>query len=146
MLRRATQARHAQVTVRNNLKIIVALLSCTLLVACASTDALQLSNGKGRSFTVSGQNYEQIWRAANVAMSNDMKIVDSHKPSGVIKSRVVNGTLGKIVGFFIQPTDENAPSYTITIVSQKPLQTDFIDRDWEPSVWEDFKAAITSSK
>jgi len=132
--------------VRNNLKIIVALLSCTLLVACASTDALQLSNGKGRSFTVSGQNYEQIWRAANVAMSNDMKIVDSHKPSGVIKSRVVNGTLGKIVGFFIQPTDENAPSYTITIVSQKPLQTDFIDRDWEPSVWEDFKAAITSSK
>ncbi len=131
---------------RNNLKIIVALLSCTLLVACASTDALQLSNGKGRSFTVSGQNYEQIWRAANVAMSNDMKIVDSHKPSGVIKSRVVNGTLGKIVGFFIQPTDENAPSYTITIVSQKPLQTDFIDRDWEPSVWEDFKAAITSSK
>lgn len=128
------------------MKIIVALLSCTLLVACASTDALQLSNGKGRSFTVSGQNYEQIWRAANVAMSNDMKIVDSHKPSGVIKSRVVNGTLGKIVGFFIQPTDENAPSYTITIVSQKPLQTDFIDRDWEPSVWEDFKAAITSSK
>lgn len=124
----------------------MALLSCTLLVACASTDALQLSNGKGRSFTVSGQNYEQIWRAANVAMSNDMKIVDSHKPSGVIKSRVVNGTLGKIVGFFIQPTDENAPSYTITIVSQKPLQTDFIDRDWEPSVWEDFKAAITSSK
>ena len=129
---------------RNSLKIIVILLLSLHLGACASTDALQLSNGKGKSFTVSGKNYEQIWRAANVAMSNDMKIVDRHKPSGVIKSRVVNGTPGKIVGFFIQPTDENVPSYTVTIVSQKPLQTDFVDRDWEPSVWEDFKTAINS--
>lgn len=126
------------------MKISIALLSLLslLLAACASTDALQLSNGKGKNFIVSGKSYEQIWRAATVAMSTDMKIVDSHKPSGVIKSRVVNGTPGKIVGFFIQPTDEQAPNYTITIVSQKPLQTEFVDRDWEPSVWEDFKAAI----
>lgn len=129
-------------TIKFNVRVALALLSALHMAACASTDALQLSNGKGKNFTVSGKSYEQIWRAANVAMSNDMKIVDSHKPSGVIKSRVVNGTLGKVVGFFIQPTDANAPSYTITIVSQKPLQTDFVDLDWEPSVWEDFKAAI----
>ena len=79
-------------------------------------------------------------------MSTDMQIVDSHKPSGVIKSRVVNGTQGKVVGFFIQPTDEQAPNYTITIVSKKPLQTEFVDRDWEPSVWEDFKTAIDPKK
>jgi hypothetical protein len=127
-----------KIRIQHSLPILLSLF----LVACASTDALQLSNGKGKSFAVSGRNYAQIWRAANIAMSNDMKIVDSHKPSGVIKSRVVNGTAGKIVGFFIQPTDESAPQYTITIVSQKPLQTDFVDRDWEPSVWEDFKAAL----
>ena len=123
-------------------KILSPLLLSLLLAACASTNDLQLSNGKGKSFIVSGRSYEQIWNAATVAMSTDMKIVDSHKPSGVIKSRVVNGTQGKVVGFFIQPTNQQAPNYTITIMSKKPLQTEFVDRDWEPSVWEDFKAAI----
>lgn len=125
-----------------SMKPLVPLLLSLLLAACASTDDLQLSNGKGKSFIVSGRSYEQIWRAATVAMSADMQIVDSHKPSGVIKSRVVNGTQGKVVGFFIQPTDEQAPQYTITIVSKKPLQTEFVDRDWEPSVWADFKASM----
>lgn len=125
-----------------NLKIIGALLPSLLLAACASTNDLQFSNGKGKSFLVTGRSYAQIWHAATVAMSTDMKIVEIHKPSGVIKSRVVNGTQGKVVGFFIQPTDEQAPNYTITIVSKKPFQTEFVDRDWEPSVWEDFKAAI----
>ena len=129
-----------------SLKIIIAMLLSQLLAACVSTNDLQLSNSKGKSFIVSGRNYQQIWHAANVAMSTDMQIVDSHKPSGVIKSRVVNGTQGKVVGFFIQPTDEQAPNYTITIVSKKPLQTEFVDRDWEPSVWEDFKAAIDPKK
>jgi len=128
-----------------NMRIIVTLVLGLLLSACVSSDALQLSNGKGKSYSVSGKNYDQIWRAATVAMSTDMKIVESHKPSGVIKSRVVNGTAGKVVGFFILPTDDNAPAYTITIVSKKPFQTEFVDRDWEPSVWEDFKKSLSAN-
>lgn len=124
------------------MKRLLALLACIALSACASTDNLQLSNGGGKSFSVSGRSYAQIWQAATLAMSNDMVIVESHRPSGVIKSRVVNGTPGKVVGFFIQPTDESAPRYTVTIVSRKPLQTQFVDRDWEPSVVEDFKQAL----
>jgi ABC-type sulfate transport system substrate-binding protein len=125
-----------------DMKRFVGLLLSALLAACASTDNLQLGNGKGASYSVTGESYTQVWRAAIVAMGTDMRIVESHKPSGVIKSRVVNGTPGKVVGFFIQPTDEQAARYTITIVSQKPLQTDFVDRDGEPSVWEDFKQAL----
>jgi hypothetical protein len=101
-------------------KILMAALLSGFAVGCATTDSLQLSNGKGQSFLVSGKTYEQVWVAANEAMSTDMKIVESHKPSGVIKSRVVNGTPGKVVGFFIQPTEEHARSYTVTIVSRKP--------------------------
>lgn len=137
---------------RWNLKIIVALLlviaalaAGICLTGCVGTDSLQLSNGKGKSFIVSGKRYERIWHAATVAMSNDMKIVESHKPSGVIKSQVVNGTPGKVVGFFIQPTDDFSPQYTVTIVSKKSLQTEFVDRDWEPSVWEDFKREMNDS-
>lgn len=118
------------------------LLVATLLAGCTSTDSLQLSNGAGKSFEVTGRTYEQIWQAATTAMSTDMRIVESHKPSGVIKSKVTNGTAGKVVGFFIQPTSPNAPRYTVTIVSRKPLQSDAVDRTWEPSVWEDFQGLL----
>jgi len=124
------------------MKMTLAALSCLPLLACVSTDTLQLSNGGGKSFVVSGKSYEQIWRAANVAMRTDMEIVESHKPSGVIKSRVVKGTAGKVVGFFIQPTVDGATRYTITVVSKKPFQTEFVDRDWEPSVLSDFESAL----
>lgn len=122
------------------MKIIILLFSL-LLAACVTTDSLQSNGDFGDKYIVTGKNYEQIWRAATVAMSTDMKIVESHKPSGVIKSKVVNGTAGKVVGFFIQPTDESAPRYKINIVSKKPFQSDF-DRDGEPSVWEDFKQVL----
>ena len=128
------------------MKAILATLACLPLLACVGTDALQLSNGGGKSYVVIGKSYEQIWRAATVAMSTDMRIVESHKPSGVIKSQVINGTPGKVVGFFVQPTDENAARYTITVVSKKPLQTEFVDRDWEPSVVADFRAALDSKR
>jgi|JI10StandDraft_1071094.scaffolds.fasta_scaffold60067_6 hypothetical protein len=128
---------------RASIRLFPGLILGFLLAACVSTENLQLSNGKGASFIVTGKSYEQIWRAATQAMSTDMRIVESHQPTGVIKSKVVNGTTGKVVGFFVQPTDDNAARYTITIVSQKPLQTDLVDRDWEPSVWADFKQALT---
>jgi hypothetical protein len=128
------------------MKRLLALLACIALSACASTDNLQLSNGGGKSFSVSGRSYAQIWQAATLAMSNDIVIVESHRPSGVIKSRVVNGTPGKVVGFFIQPTDASSPRYTVTIVSRKSLQTQFVDRDWEPSVVEDFKQALDGKR
>lgn len=131
--------------VKRKPRIVAALLVALSLYACASTDSLQLSNGKGKSYSVSGKSYEQIWRAARIAMSTDMRIVESHRPSGVIKSRVLEGTAGKVVGLFIQPTDESSAKYTITIMSAKPLQTDLVDRDWEPSVWEDFKQALTAA-
>lgn len=120
---------------------IIFLLFSLFLTACVSTDNLQSNGDFGDHYSVTGKNYEQIWRAATVAMSTDMNIVESHKPSGIMKSKVVNGTTGKVVGFFIQPTDENAPRYNINIVSKKPFQSEY-DRDGEPSVWEDFKQAL----
>lgn len=124
------------------MRVLCVYLLSLLVSACVSTDGLQLSNGRGKSFAVYGASYEKVWQAAVFAMRQDMEIVESHKPSGVIKSRVVKGTAGKVVGFFIQPTDETAPQYTITVVSRKPFQTDLVDRDWEPSVVEDFKTAL----
>jgi hypothetical protein len=125
------------------LKSALALLWSLLLTACVGTDSLQLSNEKGSNYVVTGKSYEQIWQAATVAMKTDMDIVESHKQSGVIKSKVVNGTRGKVVGFFIQPTQESAPRYTINIVSRWPLQAPN-ESDGEPSVWEDFRQKLNS--
>lgn len=129
---------------RNNMKIFVLLIGL-LLSACAGIDSLQSNGDFGDHYVVSGKNYEQIWRAATVAMSTDMNIVESHKPSGIIKSKVVNGTAGKVVGFFIQPADANAPQYKINIVSKKPFQSKY-DSDGEPLVWEDFKESIKDAE
>jgi hypothetical protein len=125
------------------LKSALALLWSLLLTACVGTDSLQLSNEKGSNYVVTGKSYEQIWQAATVAMKTDMDIVESHKQSGVIKSKVVNGTRGKVVGFFIQPTQESAPRYTINIVSRWPLQAPN-ESDGEPSIWEDFRQKLNS--
>ncbi|MGB4766899.1 MAG: hypothetical protein WBH09_08310 [Rugosibacter sp.] len=122
------------------MKIIILLFSL-LLAACVSTDSLQSNGDFGDHYVVTGKNYEEIWHAATVAMSIDMNIVESHKPSGIIKSKVVNGTTGKVVGFYIQPTDANAPRYKINIVSKKLFQSSY-DSDGEPTVWEDFKQAM----
>lgn len=120
----------------------IILLFSLFLSACVSTDSLQSNGYFGDHYVVTGKNYAQIWQAAMVAMSIDMNIVESHKPSGIIKSKVVNGTTGKVVGFFIQPTDANALRYKINIVSKKPFQLSDFDKDGEPSVWEDFKHAL----
>lgn len=121
------------------------MLASLLLTACVSTDSLQSSNQKGVSYIVTGKSYEQIWQAATIAMQTDMNIVQSHKPSGVIKSKVVNGTPGKVVGFFIQPAHASAPRYTINIVSRWPLQPPN-ESDGEPSVWQDFRQALISQQ
>lgn len=137
----STQTQPEQVTVQKVLKSVLGVLWGLVLSACVSTDSLQSSNGKGAHYVVTGKSYEQIWQAATVAMRTDMDVVESHKPSGVIKSKVVNGTRGKVVGFFIQPPLESAPAYTINIVSRWPLQAPN-ESDGEPSVWQDFKQAL----
>ena len=79
------------------------------------------------------------------AMGTGMTIVESHKPSGTIKSRVGAAPTGKVVAFFITPTTPNAPEYTMELVSKKPQGLGQPERrNWEPSVVEDFKAALGS--
>lgn len=127
----------------------VGILFVTLfLSACAVltvNDAeLQRGDPNGRSFAVAGRpTYDQVWNAAVKAMSNGMKITESHKPSGTLKSRVGADHTGKVVAFFITPTTPHAPQYTIEIVSKKPMGFGLPEqRNWEPSVIEDFQNAL----
>ncbi len=130
----------------------VILLLIFFLHACAvfTVDESELQRGdpNGVTFTLSGRpSYDQVWDAAIKAMSNGMKIVESHKPSGTIKSRVGADYTGKVVALFISPTSANAPQYTIELVSKKPMGLGQPEqRNWEPSVIEDFKNALNTKE
>ncbi len=76
-------------------------------------------------------------------MGKGMAVVESHRPSGTIKSRVGAAPTGKVVAFFIRPTTPTAPEYTIELVSKTPQGLGQpARRNWEPSVVEDFRAAL----
>lgn len=92
------------------------------------------------AFGVPGHHgYERIWQAALQAMSQGMTVVESHRPSGVIKSRSGD----KMVGFFITPTAPSAPSYRVETFSIRPVGLNSLNRrGWDPKVIEDFNAAL----
>lgn len=94
------------------------------------------------AFGVPGHHgYERIWQAAVQAMGQGMTIVESHRPSGVIKSRSGD----KMVGFFITPTAPSAPAYRIETFSIRPIGLNSLNRrGWDPKVIEDFNAALSA--
>jgi len=132
------------------MKKTISLIPMMLLSACAvftvNEGELQRGDPNGVTFVTTGRpSYDKVWDAANKAMSNGMKIVESHKHSGTIKSRVGADHTGKVVALFISPTSPNAPQYTIELVSKKPMGLEQPERrNWEPSVIEDFKNALNA--
>ena len=122
----------------------VALSGCALTTV--SPDQLQPGSADGVTFTTTGRpTYDEVWRAATKAMGTGMTIVHSHKPSGTIKSRVGAAPSGKVVAFFITPTTPTAAEYRIEHVSKTPQGFGQPERrNWEPSVVEDFKAALSA--
>jgi hypothetical protein len=131
----------------------VLLTGGVLLTGCALTTVNEESVMQGATeakvFELSGgvYNYDQVWKAAMSAMGNGMNIIESHRPSGTIKSRMSSASTGKVVGFFIRPTTPTADSYTIEIVSKKPVSLTGLPEatSWEPSVLADFKVALAQS-
>jgi hypothetical protein len=131
-------------------KNLFAALTVALLSACSvwTVDPGELQRGAvdGVTFTTSGRpTYDRVWSAAMKAMSNGMTVVESHKPSGVIRSRVGTEHACKVVALFISPTLPRAPQYSVELVSKRPMGIGQPERqNWEPSVVEDFHAALNA--
>lgn len=127
---------------------LFSIVMFSLLSACAvfTVDPGELQRGDPGAmvFTITGRpTYDQIWAAAMKVMSNGMSVVESHKPSGIIRSRVGNNHTGKVVAMFISPTTPRAPQYTIEVVGKKPMGLgQYEPNSGEPSVIEDFKVFL----
>ncbi len=122
--------------------VLVLLSACGVMTV--STDELRPGSADAVTFSTKGRlTYDQVWTAAISAMGNGMTVVESHKPSGAIKSRVGAAPSGKVVAFFITPTSPQAAEYKIELVSKKPQGFGPPEhRNWEPSVVRDFEAAL----
>ena len=131
------------------MKTILSLMLLAMLSGCAvmtvSEDQLDRGSADAVTFKTTGRpTYDKVWSSAMTAMGTGMTVVESHKPSGTIKSRVGAAPAGKVVAFFITPTTPNAPEYTIELVSKKPMGFGQPERrNWEPSVVEDFNQALS---
>ncbi len=108
-----------------------------------AVDASDVDRGdaKGVLFKVKGDvGYDRVWAAAMTAMSKDMTVLESHKPSGAIKSR--QGA-GKVVGFWITPTLPQAPEYRIETNLRKAIGFNTLeDGGWDRAVVDNFLAAL----
>jgi hypothetical protein len=135
-----------------NIASRVMLMTAVVIGASACTyqgkklwavDATDVDRGdvRGASFKVRGDGgYDRVWAAAMAAMSKDMTILESHKPSGSIKSR--QGA-GKVVGFWITPTLPNAPEYRIETSMRKAIGVNSLnDGGWDSAVVDNFMAAL----
>jgi hypothetical protein len=123
--------------------MLCALNGCALTTV--NEESVKQGMPEAKVFELRGYNYDRVWSAAMSAMGNGMVIIDSHKPSGAIRSRMSNLPTGKVVGFFIRPTTPTAVAYQIEIVSREPVSLLKL-RDptsWEPSVLADFKTALS---
>lgn len=125
------------------MKAILSLLFLVLVSGCATVGDLQPGAG-GSTFEVRGKSYDNIWKASVHAMSRNLTIVASDKSSGIIKSEARSGiaTWREVVGLFIRPTTPTADTYTVEVLSKRPMQTPITGQNWEPSVIANIKAEL----
>ncbi len=100
--------------------LALALGGCAVFTV--DPNEIQRGNADGVTFTVPGRpSYDQVWDASLKAMGQGMNVVSSHKPSGVIRSRIGTAPSGKVMALFITPTDPRAAQYRVELVAKAPM-------------------------
>jgi hypothetical protein len=116
-----------------------------MISACASSADLKRGNPKAAKFEVSGKSYSDVWRSANKVVSQQLSIIQSDKPSGVLKAEKGAGitTSGEVVGVFISPQDEKAASYSVEVLSLKRSSMQVTGQDWTQTVVMGMKSDLS---
>jgi hypothetical protein len=132
---------------------LFSVLALAALAACAGTD--DLGPGKtGKSFTVSGPSYDQVWNAAlasvkeqtgdqSLEVEKNLSVSKEDKATGSIVATTGMSVLswGEVVGVYINPPHD-APSYRIDVESRTKLQTNFFANNWEDEIIAGIKTKL----
>jgi hypothetical protein len=122
--------------------VVAFLLFC---MGCATVDSLQRGAG-GETFLVQNKSYDEIWRAAILAVGKQLTIVESDKSSGTIKAeRAISvATWGELVGVFITPEGGDPHTFQVEVESLRRDQVQITGQDWTLTIVEGIKAELGS--
>jgi hypothetical protein len=120
--------------------VLALLLFC---MGCATVDSLQRGAG-GATFLVQNKSYDEIWRAAILAVGKQLTIVESDKSSRTIKAERAIGvaTWGEVVGVFITPDSTDSHTFEVEVESLKRDQVQVTGQDWTMTIVEGIKAEL----
>ena len=121
----------------------ILLVAVLFFTGCSTIDSLQPGAG-GSTFEVRGKSYDEVWRAAVRATSRSLTIVSEDKEAGAIKAEKGAGlaTWGEVVGVFVRPTKNGAPTYTVEVQSLKRSSMQLTGQDWTVTVKAGIKAEL----
>jgi hypothetical protein len=123
--------------------LLTAAMALAATAGCATVESIQPGAG-GSTFEVRGKTYDQVWKAAVVAVSRSLTIVDSDKASGRIRAEKGAGmaTWGEVAGVFIRPAAQDAAAYTVEVQSLKRYTIQITGQDWRATIIANIKAEL----
>lgn len=125
-----------------NRLMLIAFVFLTLS-GCATIDTLQPGTG-GSTFEIRGKTYDEVWKAIIRTTSRSLTIVESNKETGTLRAEKGVGvtTWGEVVGVFVRPTKNGAPSYTVEVQSLKRSMVQLTGQDWTTTLKSGIQAEL----
>ena len=122
---------------------ITCLFIVLFISGCATVNTLQPGTG-GSTFEIRGKNYDEIWKAIVTTASRSLAIVESNKKTGILRAEKGAGmtTCGEVVGFFVRPTSNRAPVYTVEVQSLKRSRLQITGQDWTTTMISGIRAEL----
>lgn len=127
-----------------------------VMAACANTS--DLGQGRtGKSITVTGHSYDQVWDASLAAVQETigdqslevekrLSLTKADKKAGRIEASTGMSLLswGEVVGVFISPV--TADTYTVEVESRAKLQTTLFANNWEDELLTSIQTKLDQTK
>lgn len=128
-------------------KLILLVGAFLLLTGCSSVNGLRRNYNEGKTITIKGKTYDEVWGASIRALREDLVIVYSDKEHGDLKAKTSNNDLnnystswGEIVGVFIEKTGDK--EYRVNIQSKEKLKTTAFGTDWSQGIAAGIEAEL----
>ena len=112
------------------------------LSACATSSSISKSDGK--SFQVHDRSYGDVWNAAILTVASVGAIESQDRYRGEVRGHkgASAWSWGDAVGVFIEPSEESARNFTVTVVSEHVAQGQITGQDFKDTMIEVMKAQL----
>jgi len=118
------------------------LIFMFFLISCASSASVNKESG--RSFIVNDRSYSEDWNAAILTVSSVGAIESENKFLGEVRGlRGASAwSWGDAIAVFIDPPQNDARRFTVTVVSEHIMQTQISGQDFKGSMIATMKAHL----